>query len=401
MHSRPIRHVLVALLLGTGTVIPRDGTGTKPAPRRITELIMQLGDDDFAKREAASKALEAIGKPALGALQKAAASNEDLEIRSRAKSVLAAIAAKVPGLIQKAEEIHRIGWPNVHVFNTTFSPDGRLVLAGGDSSTLRLYEVKTGKLIRELFGHTGYAHQAVFTPDGKQALSASGDGTLRLWDLATGKELRRFTGHKGGVNSVDLTRDGKWAVSGGADKTLRLWVVATGKEVRTFEGHRDGCMGMFSPDGKQLLTSSGDRTMRLWDVASGKELRTFEGHSAFLFGAFFVPGGKQALSYSADQTARVWDLATGKEVRRLALGPRLSDIRGLALSPDGKHILVGQDWPGTARLIELATGKEVHRFALFTNPRGLSFSRDGRLAASGSHRGILYLWRIPGVFDVD
>ncbi len=399
MDCRAMASVLAVLMLATGAGLPRGGPGTKPEPHRIADLIKQLGDDDFAKREAASKALESIGKPAVRALRKAEAASDDLEIRWRAKGIIHAIAARVPGLIQIAEEIHFIGWPGVHVFNTAFSPDGRFVLAGGDSSTLRLYEVKSGKVVRELVGQTGYTQQAVFTPSGKQALSASSDGTIRLWDLATGKELRRFSGHKGGVSSVDLTPDGKQAVSGGADKTLRLWEVATGKEVRTFEGHKDGCMGIFSPDGKQILSSGFDKTMRLWDVANGKELRAFEGHTAFLFGAFFLPGGKQALSYSADRTARVWDLATGKEAHKMDLGPKLSDIRGLALSPDGKHILVGQDHPGAARLIELATGKEVHRFRLFTNPRGLSFSRDGRMAASGSHRGLVYLWRIPGIFD--
>jgi WD40 repeat protein len=393
--------VLVVLILVTGTGFPRGGPAKKPGTRRIADLIEQLGDDDFATREAASKALEAIGKPAIRALRKAAASSGDLEIRWRAERVIDAISARVPGLIQKAEILHRIGWGNVHVYNTTFSPDGRFFLAGGDSGTLRLYEVKTGNVVRELVGHMHYTQHSVFTPDGKQALSASADGTLRLWDLASGKEARRFEGHKGGCNSVDLTRDGKWALSGGADGTLRLWDVATAKELRKFEGHKEACTGLFSPDGKQVLSAGFDRTMRLWDVATGKELRKFEGHTALLFGAFFLPGGKQALSYSGDATARVWDLATGKEVRKLHLGPRLSDIRGLALSPDGKHILTGTDGIPMVRLLELATGKEVHRFWLEVNPRGLSFSRDGRMAASGSWRGRVYVWRMPGIFDLD
>jgi WD40 repeat protein len=366
---------------------------------RIAGLIEQLGDDSFEQREAASKRLEAIGKPALAALRKAA-SSPNLEVRRRAQRAFQAIAIRL-NLMQQAEQIHSIGWSGIHVYNTIFSPDGRSWLAGGDGGTLRLYEVKTGKQIQELVGHEGWTQHAVFTPDGKHVLSASMDRTLRLWDLATGKEVRKFVGHEDGVLSVDVTRDGKWAVSGSADRTLRLWEVATGKEVRKFVGHTGGCMGLFSPDGKQALSSSYDATMRLWDVASGKELRSSEGHTAGLYGAFVLPGGKQALSYSADQTARVWDLATGKELRKLEVGPYLSDIRGLALSPDGKHILVGQDNPPSVRLIELASGKEVHRFAQEAKPRGLSFSADGRLAASGSWRGLVYLWRIPGVFDAE
>jgi WD40 repeat protein len=377
------------------------GPGKETKAERIAGLIKQLGDDHFARREAASKELEALGKPALRALLQAAASSDDVEIRRRAKHAFEAIGARLPDLVQKAEEIRRIEWRGIHVYNTTFSPDGRFYLAGGDGNTLRLYEVKSGKQIQELIGHEHWISQAVFTPDGKQVLSASMDRTLRLWDLATGKELRKFEGHEAGVFSVDLTRDGKWVVSGATDKTLRLWEVATGKEVRKLTGHTDACMGIFTPDNKQILSSGFDATMRLWDVASGKELRTFQGHTALLLGAFVLPGGKQALSYSTDSTARIWDLATGKEVSKLDLGERVSDIRGLALSPDGKRILVGNDAGPMVRLIELASGKEIHRFEVATNPRGLSFSRDGRFAASGSWRGLVYLWRMPGIFDVE
>jgi WD40 repeat protein len=385
---------LLLLAAGLGQADPKKDAG------RIARLIEQLGDDSFHKREEASKALEAIGKPAVRALLKAVDSSSDLEIRHRAGRILQTIAARLPNLVQKGEEVHRIAWPGVHAYHTTFSPGGRFFLAGGDGNRLRLYEVKTGKHVRDLVGHTHWTQDAVFTPDGKQVLSASVDGTMRLWEVATGKEVRRFDGPEGGCHSIDLTSDGKWAVTGGV-KEFHLWEVATGKQVRKFTGHTDRCMAVFSADGKRILSAGFDGTMRLWDTSSGKELRTFKGHTALLLGAFFLPGGKEALSYSTDQTARIWDLATGKEVRQIDFGPQVSNIRGLALSRDGKRILVGCDTTRTVRLLELATGKEVKRFRLVTKPRGLSFSRDGRFAASGSWRGVVHLWRMPGIFDLD
>jgi uncharacterized protein (TIGR03067 family) len=62
---------------------------------RVARLIEQLGDDRFAKREAASSELAAIGEPALSALRKAAASSTDLEIRRRAEVIIRAIAESV------------------------------------------------------------------------------------------------------------------------------------------------------------------------------------------------------------------------------------------------------------------------------------------------------------------
>jgi uncharacterized protein (TIGR03067 family) len=61
---------------------------------KIARLIKQLGDEDFAKRESASKELEAIGEPALDTLRKAA-SDGDPEVRRRAGLVIQAIAGQI------------------------------------------------------------------------------------------------------------------------------------------------------------------------------------------------------------------------------------------------------------------------------------------------------------------
>lgn len=61
----------------------------EPAPteQKYEALVQQLGDDDFAKREAAEKELRAAGKAAHSALQKGLES-DDLEIRERCRRIL-------------------------------------------------------------------------------------------------------------------------------------------------------------------------------------------------------------------------------------------------------------------------------------------------------------------------
>jgi len=70
-------------------------TGQDMETERIAGLIKQLGDDRFARREAASKELKTIGEPALVALGKAAAASDDPEVRTRAELLIAAIGEQL------------------------------------------------------------------------------------------------------------------------------------------------------------------------------------------------------------------------------------------------------------------------------------------------------------------
>jgi WD40 repeat protein len=71
----------------------------------------------------------------------------------------------------------------------TFSPDGKLVAAGGSDETIRLWESATGKLVATLRGHRGSVSAVTFAPDGKTLLSCGGDGTAMLWSVAEALKL--------------------------------------------------------------------------------------------------------------------------------------------------------------------------------------------------------------------
>lgn len=248
--------------------------------------------------------------------------------------------------------------------SVAFSPDGKSVLSGGLDRVVRLWDVESGRVVREFRGHTESIFSVAFSPDGRLAYSTSGgvydqgkwrDGTdaaVRVWDVVTGHEVRKLDGHKGVVWCVSVSPDGLLVLTCGRDKNVILWDAANGKGIRRLVGHTAsvGCVA-FLPGGRRALSSALDRTIRLWDLESGQEIHRFRGNSDGLAWVAVSPDGTRMLS--ADMTGyewRLWDLESHALVHRIKLG-NTNPTRG-SFTPDSRHaVWAGAD--GAVRLFEL------------------------------------------------
>lgn len=59
--------------------------------------------------------------------------------------------------------------------------------------------MKSGKMLKELRGHSSYVNHVAYTGDGNQVLSASSDGTVRVWNTKTCECVHAFRCGWGGA----------------------------------------------------------------------------------------------------------------------------------------------------------------------------------------------------------
>lgn len=100
--------------------------------------------------------------------------------------------------------------------------DGQYLVAGGDRIAM-LWDVKSGKAVQMLVGHTAPITSVAFAPTSLSILTGSKDGTARQWDALTGKAIQLYSLDTDTVNTVLFSPDEKLVIAGCSDGSIRIW----------------------------------------------------------------------------------------------------------------------------------------------------------------------------------
>lgn len=287
-----------------------------------------------------------------------------------------------------------------------FSPDGQTLVSGSYDHTVKLWNLKNGKLIRTLDGHKDGVNDVLISPDGKLFFSAGGasesntNKVIKVWSMKTKKLLRTLKGHSLGVTSLAITSDGKTLISGSYDKTIKLWDVEKGKQKQTLKGHTSPVRSIaISPDGKTLASGGGslndnsDKTIKVWNLETGELTKNIKGNKNIIGFIGFTSDGKYLVN-STDPKINIWDLATGQLKNSFSV----SDIEGVTSVTLGKQskTVVTTTLDGAVTIWDLTTGKSLNTLIKAANnpqnydqiyPTSTALSPDGKTIAIGNGGG--------------
>jgi len=287
---------------------------------------------------------------------------------------------------------------NGQVLGEAYSPDGMLAATAGNNRTVKLWDLKTGKMVLEC-PHPGVVKAVAFSREGRSLAFAGQGQVVQLWDLKQRRQLESWNSQTDAwVWSLSFSPDDRYLMTDGGP-AARIWHVKSNgprtKPVAELKHEGEVRVALFRPDGKAILTCSEDHTAKLWRLNEDRVYSIAEFHHAapVLAGAFTNDARKIATA-SADGTVRVWDADNGS-----SLSPPLvhdSKVIAVTFSPDGESVVAGCD-DGTARLWRVTSGAWWSAVLYHHGPvTAVAFHpTNNRLILTASTDGSARLWTMP------
>ncbi|MDA1231676.1 MAG: hypothetical protein O2856_12960 [Planctomycetota bacterium] len=370
----------------------------------VARLMAKQPEDRFASAsevaELLEKCLAHLQQPATVPLPHSVIAATPAAHRNDRPPLVKFVAAAVRFRIQPESRVSVLAW----------SPDASTLAVGGDRGIVSLRDGQTGKHVKTLklltdeelasldavnLGSYTEVGALAFSTDSTLLAVGNGLGQLKLFNVRSGELIRAFDDDRaklaetenpgilkslerglGSVGSLALSSDGSLLATSGrsfADFTrfvdpverrlgerstgpgrLKVWEVMTGTLKHDLDGHSDANMVAFSADGSLLAsagrwldkTNSGDGVI-VWNPQSGEKLQVLSQEAN---------GGTHAVAFSPDGNkvviaSRHFDNENGTSTTTVRLAYPLSGItawqqtvegwaKPKGFLPDGKSVVV-------------------------------------------------------------
>ena len=144
-------------------------------------------------------------------------------------------------------------------------------------------------------------------------VSCSGDFSVKLWNIDSGKNIREFIGHTKGLACSQFSEDGKYVASAGNDKVINIWDASSGERVREMKAHESLVRSLHidSVSGR-LVSGSYDTDIKVFDMETGRQLLDFpRWHASWVLSA--KSDYRRIVSTGQDPKILVMDFGAGVE----------------------------------------------------------------------------------------
>ncbi|XP_030909930.2 jouberin isoform X2 [Melopsittacus undulatus] len=276
-------------------------------------------------------------------------------------------------------------------FSIRFSHDGKMLAAacaGRNGYPIILYEIPSGELLREFYGHLNIVYDLCWSKDNQYLLTASSDGMVRMWkiELKTASAVRVFA-HPSFVYTAKYHPIADaLVVTGCYDSVIRIWNANVkeihGQLLQELDGHKSFINTLcFDAEGLHMFSGDGSGLIIVWDTfvkessqhlfqqwSINKEIKENDIKGTPVNHLEVHPNGRRLLIHAKDSTLRIMDLrilATKKFIGATNYREKIHST----LTPCGTFLFSGSE-DGKAYVWNPETGDQVAIYSelSFTSP---------------------------------
>ncbi|XP_047714571.1 jouberin isoform X2 [Prionailurus viverrinus] len=285
--------------------------------------------------------------------------------------------------------------PNKHLFSLNagergcfclaFSHNGRILAAacaGRDGYPIILYEIPSGRFMRELCGHLNIIYDLCWSHDDRYILTASSDGTARIWKNEINSTTTfRVLPHPSFVYTAKFHPAVKEVVVTGCyDSVIRIWKVDMREDpavlIRQFDTHRSFINSLcFDVEGHHMYSGDCTGVIVVWNTcvrvndvphsvhhwSVNKEIKESEFKGIPISYLEVHPNGKRLLIHTKDSTLRIMDLRI-LAARKFVGAANYREKIHSTLTPCGTFLFAGSE-DGIVYVWNPETGEQVAMYS--------------------------------------
>jgi WD40 repeat protein len=286
---------------------------------------------------------------------------------------------------------------NTLVLDMAFSQDGKQLITASEVDAIRVWDTKTGTLLKEIPDKEVQINQVISNPKGEGFLAASYRDIQLFDESGTGRTLAKIPR----LIRADWSGDGTLIATASSQKGVGAQLHRLdGSPTLSLEGtQEDGTRAVqFSPDGSKIAVICIDGTLRLFQAPDGRLVRTLQQDT-------LLP--KEGVSQTAHRLVRfsrdgnVLAAAFGRKlylwtISTMSIREVLTHVNGISdfdLTKDGQYIITLDSqggaylWNQNSLVQEKATPLNGH-----PGISRVTFTPDGSQAITTGQDGTVRLW---------
>jgi WD40 repeat protein len=159
------------------------------------------------------------------------------------------------------------------VRSLAINPVERELAAGYSDHTIRIFDLQTFELKKQINAHRNSVFTLTYSPDFETLLSGSRDAHLKSWDINNDYDLEnQVVAHMFTINDIVYSPSGKLLATCSMDKSIKLWDAETLKLLKVLDkarhaGHGTSVNRLHWLSEESLVSASDDRSLSLWKIA--------------------------------------------------------------------------------------------------------------------------------------